>query len=540
MSRNPADVPSSASNPPNEQRQSPRRPHSPHRHTLSSSDPATQPIQGASSSSHIASHQAPSSSSSHVETPAPTAPTSDLESEGQQSGRRPERSSPSASSSQGDMADTEMEAGPSKPTASESAPEGPPPKKKRTRTLTTPHQAAVLHALLAQSRFPTTQMREEVGRSIGLSARKVQIWFQNQRQKARRPRGQAATSAPLTRPPQFGPFTNAPPGTASSEVSPTATTAHSASSAEGFFPRGPGGVELPYGASAPSSAASERFAHTHTHRDPYLAEEYARSSMVPTQLAGPGIPGSSRRPSYAAGSQGMEGGAWRAQVPSGMPGFSSRPSTSGTETAEMYRMTPRPGRPAGEQGPELPLSLPPVITNVPRARAPASSPIGGSYPSLASLSSLEAGPSSIRPGSFDDRGRAFPQPNIDFSTPRAPLNIPPPFTLQPQPQWDDPAFSPYNTRRRSPPELPHAVAPPFGAPSPTAHSPLRGEPLPSISTVVPMPSVRSPSSLRSPRSPTPRARFDPIRSSAGRAPLGHAARPGFHDLTDEPPPPSNR
>ncbi|TCD65011.1 hypothetical protein EIP91_003332 [Steccherinum ochraceum] len=87
------------------------------------------------------------------------------------------RSSPSASSSQGDMADTELEAGSSQPTdQGESAP--PMPKKKRTRTLTTPHQSAVLHALLAQSRFPTTAMREEVGRAIGLSARKVQIWFQ--------------------------------------------------------------------------------------------------------------------------------------------------------------------------------------------------------------------------------------------------------------------------------------------------------------------------------------------------------------------------
>jgi hypothetical protein len=67
-------------------------------------------------------------------------------------------------------------------------------KKKRTRTLTTPYQSAVLHSLLAQvtrpssrfrpcadaisvpqSRFPTTQMREDVGRTIGLSARKVQV-----------------------------------------------------------------------------------------------------------------------------------------------------------------------------------------------------------------------------------------------------------------------------------------------------------------------------------------------------------------------------
>ncbi|KAG6899410.1 hypothetical protein C0993_010473 [Termitomyces sp. T159_Od127] len=53
-----------------------------------------------------------------------------------------------------------------------SEPPGPSPKKKRTRTLTTPHQAAVLHALLAKSRFPNATVREEVGKSIGLSARK--------------------------------------------------------------------------------------------------------------------------------------------------------------------------------------------------------------------------------------------------------------------------------------------------------------------------------------------------------------------------------
>ncbi|KAJ7126736.1 fungal-specific transcription factor domain-containing protein [Mycena epipterygia] len=82
----------------------------------------------------------------------------------------------------------------------EDMPTSPPPvgplRKKRTRTLTTPHQSAVLHAVLAQSRFPTTAMREEVGRSIGLSARKVQIWFQNQREKARRPGSQSDTSQP--------------------------------------------------------------------------------------------------------------------------------------------------------------------------------------------------------------------------------------------------------------------------------------------------------------------------------------------------------
>ncbi|KAK0460094.1 kinase-like domain-containing protein [Desarmillaria tabescens] len=63
----------------------------------------------------------------------------------------------------------------------------PPPmqKKKRTRMhiLTTPHQSAVLHALLAQ------------------------IWFQNQRQRQRRPR--EPSEIQLTRPTQYGPFPSA-------------------------------------------------------------------------------------------------------------------------------------------------------------------------------------------------------------------------------------------------------------------------------------------------------------------------------------------
>lgn len=63
-------------------------------------------------------------------------------------GRMGARSSPS-SDSQDEMADTEMDGGRSQPT--ETLPLAvAPPKKKRTRTLTTPHQASVLHALLAQ------------------------------------------------------------------------------------------------------------------------------------------------------------------------------------------------------------------------------------------------------------------------------------------------------------------------------------------------------------------------------------------------------
>ncbi|GJJ14420.1 hypothetical protein Clacol_008684 [Clathrus columnatus] len=103
-------------------------------------------------------------------------------------------------------------------------------KKKRTRTLTTPYQSAVLHALLAQSRFPTTAMREEVGRSIGLSARKVQ----NQRQKARKPRtqgqGQERAGSLLDSPQsqtQFGPFNPITGGGSISSNTPMAASSSS-------------------------------------------------------------------------------------------------------------------------------------------------------------------------------------------------------------------------------------------------------------------------------------------------------------------------
>jgi len=58
-------------------------------------------------------------------------------------------SSPSDTSSQSGMADNETEAERSQQSEL-SAPALPALKKKRTRTLTTPHQSAVLHALLAK------------------------------------------------------------------------------------------------------------------------------------------------------------------------------------------------------------------------------------------------------------------------------------------------------------------------------------------------------------------------------------------------------
>lgn len=47
-------------------------------------------------------------------------------------------------------------------------------------------QSTLLHQLWEETYFPTTEQRAEVARAADLSARQVQVWFQNQRQKQRR------------------------------------------------------------------------------------------------------------------------------------------------------------------------------------------------------------------------------------------------------------------------------------------------------------------------------------------------------------------
>ncbi|BGP18425.1 hypothetical protein JCM10213_001672 [Rhodosporidiobolus nylandii] len=92
-----------------------------------------------------------------------------------------------------DEDDASVRSGASKATGASGS--GKEPAKKRSRTLTTPAQTAVLNALLAKTRFPSTETREEVGKQIGMSARRVQIWFQNRRQSQKRLRDREAQEA---------------------------------------------------------------------------------------------------------------------------------------------------------------------------------------------------------------------------------------------------------------------------------------------------------------------------------------------------------
>ncbi|KAF5368011.1 hypothetical protein D9758_004376 [Tetrapyrgos nigripes] len=295
-------------------------------------------------------------------------------------------------SSEGGLADTE-EAERSQQSEMSSAPVQA-PKKKRTRTLTTPHQSAVLHALLAQSRFPTTAMREEVGRAIGLSARKVQIWFQNQRQKARRPRAQ--NEAPVQRPPQYGPFTNAP----DADRPPLYT--------------GPPPVD-------PRVFPEPQFDDRYHRYAPATAHPGSPPVSSPV-LLGPGVPGfgSSARPLPPPLS--MERISPEISPVTSRP-YSSRPPFARTPSPQ------RVPRPSTSQS-RLPyrdpsLTLPPLAFPPPGQRTP----------------SIRSAPANMAP--------PYPYTEPSYESVILPRvenppvgNLPPPFALQPQPQWDSSAFNP--------------------------------------------------------------------------------------------------
>lgn len=95
----------------------------------------------------------------------------------------------------------------------------------RARTLLTPEQSRVLHQLLQKTWFPSTQVREAVAAQLGLSPRKVQVFFQNKRQKHRKKASAAAASSHTLVVPQFKTSESAsPPGDDRLSVSPPKST----------------------------------------------------------------------------------------------------------------------------------------------------------------------------------------------------------------------------------------------------------------------------------------------------------------------------
>jgi hypothetical protein len=56
---------------------------------------------------------------------------------------------------------------------------------KAKRKRASPNQLVVLNRIFAQTYFPSTEIRIELGKQLGMSPRTVQIWFQNKRQALR-------------------------------------------------------------------------------------------------------------------------------------------------------------------------------------------------------------------------------------------------------------------------------------------------------------------------------------------------------------------
>ncbi|CDH53766.1 predicted protein [Lichtheimia corymbifera JMRC:FSU:9682] len=58
-------------------------------------------------------------------------------------------------------------------------------KLKEKRKRATPEQLDVLNKVFSQTSFPSTEMRLQLGKQLGMKPRTVQIWFQNRRQALR-------------------------------------------------------------------------------------------------------------------------------------------------------------------------------------------------------------------------------------------------------------------------------------------------------------------------------------------------------------------
>ncbi|KAG5636172.1 hypothetical protein H0H81_008922 [Sphagnurus paluster] len=332
-----------------------------------------------------------------------------------------DKSSPS-SDSQDDMADTEMDETPSHQQSETPVAPAPPPKKKRTRTLTTPHQSAVLHALLAQ----------------------------NQRQKARRPRSESEASR--KRFPQYGPFPNG----------------HETASV-GSFPlalaQGPSSRD-----SAPLSAPLSGGAGYPASSSYCSPEPYVGSLGSPGRLLGPGMPGSELQPEMP----------YRGRPPMGLrPSTTlncSAPSPRYAQSGRNFARSPSPPRsyPVPLLHTSRPTTtsrlhdrdfssrtLPPLVFNpMPnRSSFSAPGPHGMHRP---------ASRSSFAPSYFDARSLS-PEATFAHHPPDPSLTLPPPYTLQPRPNWD--INFPALRSSRSPSWTRHGSQPTRGNITPSGYPP---------------------------------------------------------------------
>lgn len=79
---------------------------------------------------------------------------------------------------------------------------------KAKRKRASPTQLSVLNRVFQQTFFPSTELRIELGKQLGMSPRTVQIWFQNKRQSIRtRTRSNSCISLSCSSSPPVSPYT---------------------------------------------------------------------------------------------------------------------------------------------------------------------------------------------------------------------------------------------------------------------------------------------------------------------------------------------
>ena len=67
-------------------------------------------------------------------------------------------------------------------------------KRRESRMTFTPEQISVLEEHYNNNPLPKAVLREEIGNSLGITAKKVDVWFKNRRAKAKREGNQKVIS----------------------------------------------------------------------------------------------------------------------------------------------------------------------------------------------------------------------------------------------------------------------------------------------------------------------------------------------------------
>lgn len=229
--------------------------------------------------------------------------------------------------------------------------------------------------------------------------------LQNQRQKARRPRSQSDTSRPT---PQYGPF---PTGADPSVLSSFSTNPEQGTST--------GITQLSH---ARTIGFEESLA------GPHSSASFAGPVNSPSQLSGPGVPGTDYRPHHERPSTASSSIHRPDPSVSGSRPYTNPGPRTVSSSTPYSRSSPRPITTGRLHGREFSRTLPPLNFGSLQGRGG----LATGYHSMHAPPSFHASPYHLSRPSTPETSFAHhpPEPHS-----RTSVVLPPPFTLQPTPQW---------------------------------------------------------------------------------------------------------